>query len=170
MLYERYYGFALKTVFRYIYHYDKATDVTNDGFIKLFKSFERFKPGSQDDTEKILMGYIKKIMVNTAIDELRKSKMTPEIGGIPDYVWDISDISHNADQKMLYKDLIVIIKKLSPQYRTVFNLYVIDGYNHLEIADMLNMSVGNSKSCLSRARAILQNSIKQLEDATACRI
>ena len=164
------FGFALKTVFRYIFHYDKATDVTNDGFVKLFKSFERFEPGSKSETEKILMGYIRKIMVNTAIDELRKSKMTPEIGGIPDYVWDISDNSQNADQDLLYKEIISIIKKLSPQYRAVFNLYVIDGYNHLEIADMLKMSVGNSKSCLSRARVILQNYIKQIEDATACRI
>lgn len=169
-MYERYYGFALKTVFRYIYRYDKAVDVTNDGFIKFFKKIDQFKPGSPEDLEKMLMAYIKKIMINTAIDELRRGKMTPEIGGIPDHVWEIPDRAANAEQMLLYKELIICIKEMAPQYRSVFNLYVIDGYNHLEIADMLNIPVGTSKSCLSRARALLQNNIKKNEDAVLCRI
>ena len=170
MLYEKYYGFALKTVFRYIYRYDKAVDAVNDGFIKFFTKIEQFKPGAEDDTAKMLMGYLKRIMINTAIDELRRGKMTPEIGGIPDHVWDIPDNSENAEQLLLYKELIVLIKELAPQYRSVFNLYVIDGYNHMEIADLLNIPVGTSKSCLSRARILLQNNIKKTEDAVLCRI
>jgi RNA polymerase sigma factor (sigma-70 family) len=170
LLYEKYYGFALKTVFRYIYRYDIAVDVVNDGFIKFFTKIEQFKPGNDMDAEKILAGYLKRIMINTAIDELRKGKMAPEIGGIPDTVWDIPDNSENAEQMILYKELIVLIKELAPQYRAVFNLYVIDGYNHLEIADLLNIPVGTSKSCLSRARTLLQNNIKKTEDALLCRI
>ena len=170
MLYEKYYGFALKTVFRYIYRYDKAVDAVNDGFIKFFTKIEQFKLGAEDDTAKMLMGYLKRIMINTAIDELRRGKMTPEIGGIPDHVWDIPDNSENAEQLLLYKELIVLIKELAPQYRSVFNLYVIDGYNHMEIADLLNIPVGTSKSCLSRARTLLQNNIKKTEDAVLCRI
>lgn len=170
MLYEKYYGFALKAVFRYIYRYDIAVDVVNDGFIKFFVKIEQFKTSTGADTEKMLMGYIKRIMINTAIDELRKSKMAPEIGGIPDTVWDIPDNSENAEQMLLYKELIILIKELAPQYRIVFNLYVIDGYNHLEIADLLNIPVGTSKSSLSRARSLLQNNIKKTEDALLCRI
>jgi RNA polymerase sigma factor (sigma-70 family) len=170
LLYEKYYGFALKTVFRYIYRYDIAVDVVNDGFIKFFTKIDQFKTLNNEDTEKMLMGYLKRIMINTAIDELRKGKMAPEIGGIPDTVWDIPDKSENAEQMILYKELIVLIKKLAPQYRAVFNLYVIDGYNHLEIADLLNIPVGTSKSCLSRARILLQNNIKKTEDALLCRI
>ena len=170
MLYKKYYGYALKMVFRYIYRYDKAVDVVNDGFIKFFTKIDQFKPGTEDDTAKMLMGYIKRIMINTAIDELRRGKMTPEIGGIPDHVWDIPDNSENAEQLILYKELIVLIKELAPQYRSVFNLYVIDGYNHMEIADLLNIPVGTSKSCLSRARTLLQNNIKKTEDAALCRI
>jgi RNA polymerase sigma factor (sigma-70 family) len=170
MLYEKYYGFALKTVFRYIYRYDVAVDVVNDGFIKFFTKIQQFKTGSDEDAEKMLMGYLKRIMINTAIDELRKGKMAPEIGGIPDTVWNIPDNSENAEQMILYKELIVLIKELAPQYRSVFNLYVIDGYNHLEIADLLNIPVGTSKSCLSRARVLLQNNIKKTEDALLCRI
>lgn len=170
LLYERYYGFSLKTVFRYIYRYDKAADITNDGFIKFFKTIDRFEPGPEADTEKILMSYLKRIMINTAIDELRRGKMTPEIGGIPDHVWDIKDKDEDAEQKILYKELIVMIKELAPQYRSVFNLFVIDGYNHMEIADMLKIPVGTSKSTLSRARILLQNMIKKNEDTLACRI
>ncbi|MGB4842857.1 MAG: RNA polymerase sigma factor [Ferruginibacter sp.] len=170
LLYERFYGFALKTVFRYIYRYDKAVDVTNDGFIKFFNKIEQFKPGNEADAEKMLMAYIKRIMINTAIDELRRGKMTPEIGGIPEHVWEIADKAENAEQMLLHKELIILIKQLAPQYRSVFNLYVIDGYNHLEIADMLKIPVGTSKSCLSRARTLLQNNIKKTEDAILCRI
>ncbi len=170
MLYEKYYGFALKTVFRYIYRYDKAVDAVNDGFIKFFNKIEQYKPGIEADAEKMLMAYIKRIMINTAIDELRRGKMTPEIGGIPDQVWDIPDNDENAEQMILYKELIVLIKELAPQYRSVFNLFVIDGFNHLEIADMLKIPVGTSKSCLSRARILLQNNIKKTEDAELCRI
>jgi RNA polymerase sigma factor (sigma-70 family) len=170
MLYEKYYGFALKTVFRYIYRYDKAVDTVNDGFIKFFTKIDQFKQGDEDDTEKMMIGYLKRIMINTAIDELRRGQMTPEIGGISDDVWDIPDNSENAEQLILYKELIVLIKELAPQYRSVFNLYVIDGYNHMEIADLLNIPVGTSKSCLSRARALLQNNIKKTGDAVLCRI
>lgn len=163
MVYEQYRGFALKTVFRYIYRYEKAIDVVNDGFVKAFTHFERFKLEDETHNEKILMGWLKRIMINTAIDELRKNKMLPEIGGILDYVWEITDNNQDADQLLLYKDLIILIKELPPAYHTVFNLYVIDGYNHYEIADLLKISVGTSKSGLSRARTLLQKSIKKIE-------
>lgn len=142
----------------------------NEGFVKLFNSFERFEAGEENDTGKILMAWLKKIMINTAIDELRKNSMIPEIGGIPDHVWEISDKNNDADQLLLYKDLIILIKELPPAYRTVFNLYVIDGYTHSEIADIMGTSIGTSKSSLSRARAMLQKSIKKMEDAKLCRI
>jgi RNA polymerase sigma-70 factor (ECF subfamily) len=170
ILYEKYYGFALKAVFSYIYRYDAAVDAVNDGFFKFFTKIDQFKPGTDDDLEKMLMAYIKRIMINTAIDELRRGKMTPEIGGIPDHVWDLPDNSENAEQLILYKELIVLIKELAPQYRSVFNLYVIVGYNHLEIADLLKIPVGTSKSCLFRARILLQNNIKKTEDKVLCRI
>ncbi len=170
LVYKAYYGFALKIVFRYIYRYEKAVDITNDGFVKLFQHFERFTIEMESDAPKLLMGYIKRIMVNCAIDELRRNKLMPEIGGIPDYVWDMSSRDQDADQLVLYKELIVMVKKLPPQYRIVFNMYVIDGYNHLEIAAIMGISVGTSKSSLSRARAMLQKGIKNHENRTACNI
>ena len=170
MVYRQFLGFAYKIVFRYIYRYEKAIDVVNDGFVKAFCHFEQFHPREEDGLEKQLMGWLKRIMINCAIDELRKASMMPEIGRISEEVWDIPDNSYNADRLLLYRDLILLIKELPPNYRIVFNLYVVDGYTHAEIADMLDISIGTSKSSLSRARAILQNAIRNLEELKLCRI
>ena len=173
MVYEHYVGYALKIVFRYIYRYEKAVDVMNDAFVKLFNHFDRFSiPENENNVscEKLLMGYLKKIMINTAIDELRKGNMLPEIGGIRPQVWDYSDKANDADQLLLYKDLILLVKELPPQYRTVFNMYVIDGYNHIEIASLLKIPIGTSKSNLYKAKLILRENIKKLEEAKVCSI
>ena len=170
VIYEQFRGYALKIVFRYIYRYEKAIDAVNDGFVKLFNNFEKFQSGTDDDNEKILMGWLKRIMINTAIDHLRRSNMLPEIGGIPDSVWEISDKNDNADQMLLYNELVAVIKELPSAYRVVFNLYVIDGYTHSEIADILKTTIGTSKSSLSRARMLLQKSIKKMEEAQLCRM
>ena len=170
ILYEGYYGYALKIVFRYIYKYEQAVDIVNDGFVKLFTHFPKFETGNEEDNEKKLMGWLKKIMINTSIDVLRKGKMLPETGSIPEYVWDHTHKGDEADQLLLYKELIILIKELPPAYRLVFNLYVIDGYTHNEIAGLLNMPAGTSKSSLSRARELLQQSLKKIEDAQLCKI
>ena len=171
LVYETYRGFALKIVFRYIYRYEKAVDVANDGFVKLFSAFAKYTIAkTEEENRKMLMGYIKKIMVNASIDELRRGSMLPEIGGIPENVWKDTSKRDDADQQLLYNHIIILIKELPPQYRIVFNMYVIDGYNHLEIADILKIPVGTSKSNLSRARAMLQVVIKKSEEPKLCRI
>jgi len=155
--YEHYYGFALKTVFRYIYKYEKATDIVNDGFVKIFNSLEKFQLGKQNiDTEKILMGWMKRILINTAIDELRRQQAMHEIGELPDYIWEEIDRSQNADQMILYKELICQVKRLPPSYRNVFNMFVIDGFSHNEIAYVLGISEGTSKSALAKAKMHLK--------------
>ena len=158
--YEHYYGFALKTVFRYIYKYDRATDVVNDGFVKIFNNLAKFQVSKGNtDTEKILMGWMKRILINTAIDELRRQQMIPEMAELPDHIWEENDKGQNADQKILYKELICEIKRLPPSYRTVFNMFVIDGFSHHEIANMLGISEGTSKSALAKAKAQLKKFI-----------
>jgi RNA polymerase sigma factor (sigma-70 family) len=162
-LYDRFYGYALKISFRYVYRYDVAVNVTNDSFVKVFRHIERFRYEEEDYPERLLMAWMKRIVINTSIDELRKNNMTPEIGGIPEHVWDEPDNSQKADQLLLYKELISYVKNLPPMYRIVFNMFVIDGNSHFEIADCLGISVGTSKSNLSRARGILQKIIKEKE-------
>ena len=114
-----------------MYRYEKAVDIVNDGFVKLFNHFPAFKISADSENEKILLAWLKKIMVNTAIDELRKEQLLPEIGGMPESDWAISNQNDDADQSLLYKDLIILIKELPPTYRIVFNLYVIDGFTRL---------------------------------------
>jgi RNA polymerase sigma-70 factor (ECF subfamily) len=147
-------------VFRYIYHYDKAVDVVNDGFVKVFRNFEKFQFRDIENLEMVLMGWMRMIMINTAIDQLRKHNFLPEIGDISESTWAQEDKSQSSDQVLLYKELVKQIKKLPPSYRTVFNLYVIDGLTHQEIANLLGISVGTSKSNLSKARVILQKIVK----------
>jgi RNA polymerase sigma factor (sigma-70 family) len=159
-LYEGYYGYCLKVVFRYIYRYDKAVDVVNDGFVKVFRSFHKFQYADSANLEMIFMGWIRTIMVNTAIDQLRKNNFLPEIGDLTENIWLTEDKSQSADQGLLYKELIKEVKKLPPSYRVVFNMYVVDGFTHQEIANQLGISVGTSKSNLFKARAILQKNIK----------
>jgi RNA polymerase sigma-70 factor (ECF subfamily) len=163
ILYDRFYGYALKIAFRYVYRYDLAVNVTNDGFVKVFNYIDRFDYKDKDFPEQLLMAWIKLIVVNKSIDELRKNKMKPEIGSIPEYVWESADDNLEADQFLLFKELIGYIKKLPPMYRIVFNMFVIDGYTHVEIAKSLRISVGKSKSDLSRARVILQKIVKDKE-------
>jgi RNA polymerase sigma-70 factor (ECF subfamily) len=169
LFYEHYYGFCLKVVFRYIYHYDKAVDVVNDGFVKIFGNLHKFRVADPDITENLLLGWMRRIMVNTAVDFLRKNHFLPEIGEIAEDVWQPQDTGPLPDQALLYKELIQEIKKLPPGYRVVFNMYVIDGMTHQEIATQLGISVGTSKSNLSKARGILQEILKKNDrEAIVC--
>jgi RNA polymerase sigma-70 factor (ECF subfamily) len=144
-----------------MYRYDVAVNVTNDGFVKIFRHIERFRYTGEGYPERRLMAWIKRIVINTAIDELRKNHMTPEIGAIPGWAWEKSDDSQKADQQLMYKELISYVKHLPPMYRTVFNMFVIDGCTHFEIAASLGISTGTSRSNLSRARTILQRIINE---------
>ncbi len=134
-------------------------DVVNDGFVKVFRKLDKFHYEETVNPEMMLMGWMRTIMINTAIDRLRKDSFLPEIGVINENTW-LIDRSSSADQPLIYKELISEIKKLPPGYRTVFNMYVIDGFTHQQIADQLNISVGTSKSNLSKARVLLQKFIK----------
>jgi RNA polymerase sigma factor (sigma-70 family) len=166
-VYERYYGYALKIVFRYIYRYEKAVDTVNDGFVKLFRAIGKFNHDQVDEVEPLFLGWMKRIMINVSIDQLRRNHMVAEIGGIPEYVWDVPDKSQTPEQSMMYKELIALVKQLPPAYRSVFNMVVIDGMTHHEVSDMLGISIGTSKSNLSRARVLLQKNIKDLEASDA---
>ncbi|MGV3658509.1 MAG: RNA polymerase sigma factor [Chitinophagaceae bacterium] len=161
LLYEHYYGFAFKVVYRYIYRYEKVADVVNDGFVKAFRHFANFKCPDGMEPQKSLMAWLKSIMVHTAIDELRKTHLVPEIGNLPNQADTTVDHQTRADNGLLYKELIDELKKLPPVYRAVFNMYVIDGYTHAEIGAHLGISVGTSKSNLFKARAFLQKIIQK---------
>jgi RNA polymerase sigma-70 factor (ECF subfamily) len=170
LVYDRYRHFASRIVFRYIYRYEKAMDIVTDGFVKAFLHFERFTYSTEADAEKQLMGWLKKIMINCAIDELRRANLLPEIGEISEEVWNLSAKNEEADQLLLYKDLISVIRELPPTYRLIVNLYILDGYNHSQIADLMKISVSTSRANLTRARSYLKDAVKKMEDEKECRI
>ena len=170
IIYDQYRSYAFKIVFRYIYTQEQAVSAVNDGFVKMFNNIENFKSIDEIDEERLFMGWLKKIMINTSIDRLRKEKLSIETGSISETAWEFPDNNCNADDVLFYNDLITLVKELPPAYRMVFNLHVIDGYSHVEIADIINIPVNTSRSNLLRARTLLQKGIKKMEDDLVCRM
>jgi RNA polymerase sigma-70 factor (ECF subfamily) len=156
LFYERYLGYALKIAFRYVGSYENAAHAANDAFIKIFKAFKKFEVRDAENAEAMVMGWIRRIVINVSIDYMRKESLIAERSSFTKNEWFKEGSANNAESQLMYKELIALVKKLSPAYRVVFNLHVIDGYSHVEIAQMLGISVGTSKSNLAKARAFLQ--------------
>lgn len=156
LFYDRYLGYAFKIAYRYVRSYDKAADATNDSFIKIFTHFEKFEIRDKENAEIMLLGWMRRIIINTSINHLKHEAFITEFKPEGDSVWDKADETQTGEGQMLYKELIGLIRRLSPAYRAVFNLHVIDGYTHQEIAEILGISVGTSKSNLAKAKAALQ--------------
>lgn len=152
LLYQTYAPRMYGVCLRYAGNPDDAQDILQEGFVKVFHNLSRFRGDGSFE------GWIRRIFVNTAIEHYRrKVNLYPVTEAQEDTV---EDRDWSALDRLALKDLLEMIRKLSPGYRTVFNLYVVEGYTHKEIAAMLGISEGTSKSQLARAKAILQNMIK----------
>lgn len=160
-LYQWLYGYAMKISFRYVSNLTEAEDLVSESFVKLFKNIERFNFNLQSDQEALLKGWLKRIVVNTCIDHLRKTHLKLVSYDVAPDRETISETQETGLDKIAYQEIIVAIRQLSPVYRTVFNLFVIEGFSHEEIAHELNISVGASKSNLSKARQNLRKLIKE---------
>jgi RNA polymerase sigma-70 factor (ECF subfamily) len=143
---------------RYTSDYDTASDILQDGFVKVFNALSKF------DFEGSVEGWIRRIMVNTAIDYFRKASKLHVVSDI-DEIEVADSSSHHFLGKMASDDIIALMQKLPPGYRTVLNLYVIEQYSHKEISGMLGISEGTSKSQLARAKQMLANFIRTNETA-----
>ncbi len=159
MLYDQYYGLCLKIAFRYVNTYEQAVEVTHDGFLKMFRNFSRFEVRDKDKLEMLLIGWIRRVVINAAIDYMRREMNNQQTYAIPEHIWEHKDDGQSSDNTLLYKELMCLVKDLPPAYRMVFNLHVIEGYSHPEIAKMLGITTGTSKSNLSKARAHLQKAL-----------
>jgi RNA polymerase sigma factor (sigma-70 family) len=151
-LYQNYYGFATSICMRYSNVNNDTIEIVNDGFLKIFKSIHLFVP-KYENFETSLLGWMKSILVHTAIDHFRKNGKNYLVGEVADETNELANTDVSAIDKMSYKEIIELVQKLSPVYRTVFNMFVIDGYKHEEIAEHLHISVGTSKSNLAKAKA-----------------
>ncbi len=154
LLYKAYYGYAMSICLRYTSSYEDAVEVLNDSFMKIFQKIEQY------DTSKSFKGWLRKTMINTSIDHFRKNAKHRSNDELE--VAHCMSTSDDAIGNLSHEEIIGLVSDLPKAYRTVFNLYAIDGFKHHEIADMLNISIGTSKSNLSKARAKLQKRLKEL--------
>ncbi len=156
--YQMFYGFGMAISMRYCSDKDDAVEIVNDGFLKIFRQLNNFR--ADQHFEVSLKGWMKKIFINTAIDHYRKNQSKVTGDEIREELLDNAE-QINALDKLSYNEIIALIQHLSPVYRTVFNLYVIDGYRHEEIARYLGITIGTSKSNLFKARMNIQQMIKK---------
>ena len=152
-LYQRFAPKMYGVCLRYAGNAEEAEDIVQEGFIKVFKKMDSFR------SEGSFEGWIRRIFVNTAIEHFRRKN----------YLQPVTEKEENTVEgkylsvldSLAEKDIIALIQQLSPGYRAVFNMYVIEGYTHREIADILGISEGTSKSQLSRAKSVLQEKVKK---------
>lgn len=149
LLYELYAKKMMMVCLRYAPTTFEAEDIVQDGFVKVFSNIQNFKRDCP------LEFWIRKIIVNTALKYLRQKSLLT-VSHESEEVENISSGNYNLNDYSM-DELLSMIQSLAPRYRMVFNLYAIEGYNHIEISEMLDISEGTSKSQYSRARALLQS-------------
>ncbi len=157
MLYQSLYGLAMSICLRYAGNPYEASEILNDGFYKVFTQINKY------DSSRPFIPWLCKVMCNTAIDHYRANMKKQRMV-------DLEKVSHSVmeiatGQKLDYEYLLGLIQKLPPVYRTVFNLFAIDGYSHEEIAAKLKIGIGTSRSNLFKARQNLQQMLKGAEGA-----
>jgi len=150
-LYEDFYSKMLGVCLRYSNNHDDASDILHEGFIKVFRNISKYQPGTS------LNAWIRRIMVNASIDFYRKEtrRRTEDL----ETVYDVSMKGADAVSQMTAKEILECIQILSPAYRSVFNLYVIEGYSHREVAEILGITESTSRSNLVKARIKLKQLI-----------
>lgn len=157
-VYKLLYSSLLKVCYRYTDRPEDAKDLFQEGFLKIFDKIETFNfKGS-------LEGWIKRIMVNHCIDYYRKNKNKYAMS---ETLVNASEIADEEDIEQINavngKEILALIQKLSPMYRIVFSMYVLDGFTHAEIAEELKISEGTSKSNLSKAKGNLKKMILEMK-------
>ncbi len=147
-LYRKYYSFGMGVAVRYAKDDSEASEILNEGFFKIFNNLKSY------DSAQPFEPWMKRILVNVFIDIYRKRKRR----FLPLEEMNVEPVYHVPDavSNLSYHDLLDCVRKLPPQYQLVFNLYVLDGFKHHEIAEKLNISVGTSKSNLARAKEKLK--------------
>lgn len=153
-LYQRFASAMYGICLQYASNEEDAQDILQEGFIKVFAKLEQVKNPAA------FPGWIRRLMINTALEKYRSQVILQRVD-------DLKGEAHEAFDDRIFseltcEELVKLIQTLTPKYRLVFNLYAIEGYSHREISDELGISVGTSKSNLSRARAILQEKIRNI--------
>lgn len=157
-LYRQFYGFAMSVCVRYTQSRDEALEIVNDSFLKVFTK------GDQYDSKYPFKAWFRRIIVNTALDFYRSQQKHYFHENIEE-AYEVSSNDSSPLSQLNHEEIIMLIQRLPSGYKMVFNLFVIDGFSHEEISKQLGISVGTSKSNLSRAREALRKMILTEERA-----
>jgi RNA polymerase sigma-70 factor (ECF subfamily) len=158
-LYDLFAGPMLSVCYRYTKSIADAEDVLQEGFVKVFFNLHQYKFKGE------LGGWIRRIMVTTAINYLKRNTRYQTELVFPDEHLHVVDNQAHPDLKMQAKELADLIRQLPPGYQTIFNLYAVEGYNHVEIGKILGIQESTSRSQYARARALLIQWIEQNNNA-----
>ena len=156
LLYRHYYSYAMSICVRYSKSKEEAKEILNDGFLKVFQKIEQYKQ------ETPFEGWLRRIMINAAIDCYRRELKHYHHASAEELK--VENGTQSVIDELSYNELIGFVQHLTPGYRAVFSLYVIDGYTHEEIAGMLNISEGTSKSNLFKAREALKKRLGEMNN------
>jgi len=157
LLYKQFASKMLGVCMRYATDKMEAEDMLQNGFIKVFQKIADYRGDGSFE------GWVRRIMVHSSIEYYRRHHKMMQVVDI-DTAGHEPSVNAAASSSLEAKDLLVMITALSPGYRMVFNLYAIDGYSHKEVAEIMGISEGASKSQLSRARAILKEQIVKMDN------
>lgn len=152
LLYNKFSAKMYGVCLRYAGNEHDADDILQEGFIKIFKNLAKFR------NEGSFEGWIRRIFVNTAIEHYRKKVKLYNVTEAQENT--IEDTELDALDSLAVKDIIKIVNELSPGYKAVFNMHVIEGYSHKEIAEIMGITEGTSKSQLARAKSVLKKLIE----------
>ncbi len=159
-IYNSFYSYGMAICDRYVKRREDSIEIFNDGFLKIFKEIDRYKPSYADEINSF-KGWIRKILIYTAIDHCRKYNKHYFSTEMETTLIYLPTDTETAFDMISYHEIISAIQNLSPAYRTVLNLFIIDGFSHEEIAGHLGISIGTSKSNLFKARQQLQKILKK---------
>jgi RNA polymerase sigma-70 factor (ECF subfamily) len=153
-LYRRFASAMYGLCLQYASCEEDAQDILQEGFIKIFAKLDQVKNPAA------LPGWIRRVMINTALERYRSQVVLQRVDEVREEYDEVT--VNEALDRITCEELTGLIQTLTPRYRMVFNLYAIEGYAHKEISEELGISIGTSKSNLSRARTILQEKIKTM--------
>jgi RNA polymerase sigma-70 factor (ECF subfamily) len=148
LLYRQFYAYGMSICLRYAHCRDEAAEILNDGFLKIFQNISKF------DFSQQFKPWLRRIMINTAIDNYRKNQK--HYNHLDETVVDEEMLDVGLINDLEINDIMKLLNELPENYRLTFNLYEIEGYSHQEIAQMLGIAEGTSRSNLTRARNLLQ--------------
>jgi RNA polymerase sigma factor (sigma-70 family) len=158
LFYQRFSRKMYGVCVRYCNDAESVEDVLQEGFIKVFNKMKSFR------FEGSLEGWVRRIIVNNAIDSIKITPVMVKYEDVDESEFEIEN--ENVIDELAAEEVLNLINELPVGCRLVFNMYVIEGYNHNEISEMLGISVGTSKSQLSRAKKLLQEKLLLLESST----